>query len=123
MVWVEEPFEVSRFKYFTFFTEGIFALSETFNPGRDWELDKVRLHLSTAYTGVNDFIVIMSHHLGSNFNEVLLSEPMFDTHDILFQPRPTEKYHWNDTLNITLPYHNTNVWGLEIGFWATTHGT
>lgn len=120
MTFVEKKIDVARLKYFTFFADGIFSLDESFNPARDWELDKIRLRLSTIYTGTADFVVLMSHHLGSQYNELLLSEPMDGCQDILFQPRPTEKYHFNDTMNITLPYYAPNVYGLEVAFWAVT---
>lgn len=120
MAFTEEKLDVARLKYFTFFTSGIFSLDESFNPARDWELDKISIRLSTIYTGTHDFVVLLSHHLGSQYNELLLSEPMVDCQDLLFQPRPTLKYHFNDTMNITLPYFSPNVYGLEIAIWSIT---
>ncbi len=120
MSFSEEKVDVARLKYFRFFAEGIFSLDEEFNPSRDWELDKIRLRLSTPYVGTFDFVVMLSHHLGSNYNELLLSECVNGLQDILFQPRPTLKYSYNDTLNITLPYYAPNVFGLEVAIWSIT---
>jgi hypothetical protein len=120
MSFTEQKIDVARLKYFKFFADGIFSLAESFNPQRDWELDKIRLRLSTIYTGTADFVVLMSHHLGSQYNELLLSDPMGSCQDLLFQPRPTLKYHYNDTLEISLPYYSPNVFGLEITGWSIT---
>jgi len=120
MPFTEQKIDVARLKYFKFFADGIFSLAESFNPRRDWELDKVRLRLSTPYIGSFDFVVLLSHHLGSEYNELLLSQTMEGVQDILFQPRPTLKYHFNDTIELSLQYYSPNVFGLEIAGWSIT---
>jgi len=120
MSFTEEKIDVARLKYFTFFATGSTTLAEAFNPARDWELDKIRIHMSGAYSAVAYFTINMSHHLGSQYDELLLSQAMLGVQDVLFQPEPKLIYHHNDTLQISMNNALVNTFGLEVAFWAIT---
>ena len=118
---------VSKHNYFLFFaTDGNAAaawdatLDEQFNPSRAFILDKIRIHLSTAHISVVSFVVTLSHHLGSAYNEIIISQAMLGVLDLLYQADPPRFFYPGDTFSIAMPMSATNTYGLEITGWAIT---
>ena len=127
MAFTEKFLPVSKHKYFTFFvSDGDPAaawddtMDEQFSPDWPFTLDKIRLHLSTAHISVVSFVVTLSHHLGSEYNEILVSQAMVGVKDVLFQAEPNRLFHLNDTFSIVMPMSATNTYGLEISGWQIT---
>ena len=118
---------VSRHRYFSFFaTDGnpIAAWDETmdeqFSPSYAFILDKIRLHLSTVHVSIVSFIVTLSHHIDSAYNEIMISQAMLGVRDLLYQAHPPRFFHLGDTLSIAMPMSAANVYGIEISGWAIT---
>ena len=127
MTFTEKFLPVSKHKYFTFFaSDGNAAaawddtMDEQFSASWPFTLDKIRLHLSTAHVSVVSFVVTLSHHLDSAYNEILISQAMFGVKDVLFQAEPNRLFHYNDTLSIAMAMSATNTYGLEISGWQIT---
>lgn len=118
---------VSKHRYFSFFAEELHpaiawddTMDEQFNPSCAFILDKIRLHLSTAHASVVSFVVILSHHLGSQYNEIVISQAMFGIYDLLYQADPNRVFWPGDTFDIAMPMSAANSYGLEITGWAIT---
>jgi len=118
---------VSKHKYFSFFAEELHpvvawddTMDEQFNPSCAFILDKIRLHLSTAHVSIVSFVVTLSHHLGSQYNEIIISQAMLGVQDLLYQAHPPRFFHPEDTLSCAMPMSAVNSYGLEISGWAVT---
>jgi len=127
MPFTEKFLPVSKHKYFTFFVSGgnpIAAwddtMDEQFIPPWPFTLDKVRIHLSTAHVSIVSFVVTLSHHINSAYNEILVSQAMVGVKDVLFQAEPNRLFHLGDTFNIVMAMSATNTYGLEVSGWQIT---
>jgi len=127
MAFTEKYLPVARQRYFTFFaSDGEPAaawndtMDEQFNPSFAYILDNIKLHLSTAHASVVSFTVILSHHLGSEYNEVIVSQAMAGHKDIVYQADPQRWFHEGDTLNCSMAMSAANTYGLKISGWAIT---
>ena len=114
----------ARQNYFQYFATGDEAtnsiMAESLAPGYEFEIGKIRIHLSTAHASVVDFIVTTSHHLGSQYNETLVSQAMNGVQDVLFPPDRTLKYKYDDTLLFSMVMSAANTYGIEVSGWAIT---
>lgn len=126
-MFTEKFLPVSKHKYFTFFaTDGNPAaawddtMTEDFHPSWPFTLDKIRLHLSTAHASVVSFVVMLSHHIGSEYNETIISQAMVGVRDVLFQAEPNRLFHYDDCFNIAMAMSAANTYGLEISGWQIT---
>jgi hypothetical protein len=121
MSFTEKFLPVQRYQYFTFFATGSASINvEQFIPSFDFELEKIRLRFSTAFASVQDFMVTVSHHLGSQYNHNLVSQALNGVQDVLFHPDRTIKYHVGDTIQVSILNSAENAYGLEIAGWAIT---
>lgn len=99
---------------------GIDTMDEQFDASCAFILDKIRLHLSTVHVSIVSFVVRLSHHLGSEYNEVIVSQAMLGVIDLLYQADPPRFFYPDDTLSIAMPMSAMNTYGLEITGWAIT---
>ena len=127
MTFTEKYLPVSKHRYFTFFaSDGAPAvawdddLDEQFLASWGYTLDKIRIHLSTAHVSVVSFVVTLSHHIDSAYNEILVSQAMVGVKDVLFQAEPNRLFHADDTLSIAMAMSAANTYGLEISGWMIT---
>lgn len=124
MTFTEKKLPVARQDQFQFFATGIVAangeMTETFDPGFAFELEKIRLHLSVVHPSVEDFTATLHNHIDSVYNHTLLSYAINGSQDVLSQFTPTFKCHSGDTINLSLILSSGNVYGLEISGWAIT---
>ena len=127
MAFTQKFLPVSKHKYFTFFSSEshpVIAWDETmdeqFYTSWPFTLDKIRLHLSTAHISVVSFVVLLSHHIDSAYNEILVSQAMLGVIDVLFQAEPNRLFHLGDTFSIAMPMSAPNTYGLEISGWQIT---
>jgi len=127
MSFTSEYLPVSKHRYFSFFaTDGnpIAAwddtMDEQFDASCAFILDKIRLHLSTAHVSIVSFVVRLSHHIDSAYNEVIVSQAMLGVWDLLYQADPPRFFYPGDTLSIAMPMSAMNTYGLEITGWAIT---
>jgi len=127
MSFISKYLPVSKHRYFSFFaTDGNpiavwdSVLDEQFDPSYAFILDKIRLHLSTVHISIVSFVVTLSHHIDSAYNEIIISQAMLGVHDLLYQADPPRFFHPGDTLSIAMNMSAANTYGLEITGWAIT---
>ena len=127
MSFTKKTLPVSRHECFRFFaTDGNAAgawddtLDEQFNPSCGFIIGHIRIHLSTVHVSVVSFYVIVSHHIDSAYNEVLVSEPMLGVKDLIYEGDPERIFWPGDTFSIGMAMSATNTYGLEISGWAIT---
>ena len=118
---------VSRHRYFRFFaSDGNPAaawddtMDEQFDPSCGFILGQIRLHLSTAHASVVSFCVVVSHHIDSIYNEMLVSEAMLSVRDIIYEGNPERIFWPGDTFSIGMAMSASNTFGLTISGWAIT---
>ena len=118
---------VARHEYFLFFAsngDGAVPwnseMDEQFDPSHAFILDKIRLHLSTAHISAVSFVATLSHHIGSAYNEIIISQTMVGVLDLLYQADPPRYFYPGDTFSFAMPMSATNTYGLEITGWAIT---
>lgn len=118
---IEKYIPEERIEYFThFFTGNDSQLIESFSPSFEYELNKVRLRLSTSHVSDVHFMVTLSHHLGSQYDQNILSQSMNAVRDVWLALDPGLKLNFDDTLRFSLILSASNTWGLEVGGWAIT---
>lgn len=90
------------------------AISVTFTPNRQWELEGIRLHLS-AGGAATDLTVTVDSSYNSAFDIVLLTKAMSGISDYDYRWDPTHKFLNKDD-KIVVAYANggSATWGLEI---------
>lgn len=116
-----EYLPVERYRHFSFFATSTSSMDESFAPGFDFELAEIRLHLSTVHVSVIDIIARVSHHLGSMYDNLILSVAMLGVQDYIYTPFPSQMiWHYQDTINISMVMSDTNTFGLEVNGWAVT---
>lgn len=116
-----------RHKYFTFFaSDGDSAVApdaeftETFAMSYAFELEKIRIHLSTAHVSIVDMTINLSHHIDSAYNQTILSVAMLNVQDYEYRFDPTLKLHSGDVLYFSMIMSAINFYGLEYSGWAIT---
>lgn len=112
---------VSRMNYFIYYGTGNSDMSESLAPGKAFELDSVKLHLSVAEASVVDFIMQLSAALGSEHNTTYLSQAMEGLTNVYWLVERPIIFLYGDTIDFTLSMvTGTNLWGLQIQGWAIT---
>ena len=127
MAFTEKELPYARQKQFQFFaSDGDEAVapdaefSESLAPSWAFEVEKIRLRLSTVHVSAVDFKAVVSHHLGSQYNHNLLSQAMVGVKDVLLQFDPTLKLHSGDTIDFSLIMSAVNRYGIEVSGWSIT---
>jgi hypothetical protein len=127
MAFTEKMLPYSRLKHFQFFaTDGDEAVApdvefvESMSPSYAYELGEIRLHLSTAHASVVDFMVTISNHMGSMYNQNILSQAMVGVQDVFLQLDPPIILHSADTIDFSLVMSAVNTYGLKVSGWAIT---
>ena len=116
----------SRQKHFAFFySTGSTAttastLLMTFDPKFDFELEKIRLHLTVAFPSVRDFMVRLAHHLSTAFNQNLMSQAMNGIQDVMWHPSATLKMCYGDVMSVSFMHSAPGFIGIEFSGWAIT---
>jgi len=128
MTFTAKYLPVSKHRYFRFFASDgnplaawNDVLDEQFDPSCAFILEEIRLHLSTVHVSVVSFYVIVSHHIDSAYNEVVISQAMVGLKDVVWQPSFFPRLYWpGDTLSIGMNMSLSNTYGLMISGWAVT---
>jgi len=116
----------SRQKYFDFFySTGSTAatastLLMTFDPGFDFELEKIRVHLTAAFPSTRDFMVQLAHRLSTAFNQNILSQAMNGVQDVVYEPTNTLKLAYGDVMSVSFMHSAAGFIGIEFSGWAIT---
>lgn len=127
MTFTAKTLPVSKHHYFRFFATGgnpaaawDDTLDEQFDPSCPFILEQIRLHLSTVHVSVVSFYVIVSNHIDSAYNEILISQAMLGIKDLVYQADPHRLFWAGDTFSIGMAMSAANSYGLEISGWAVT---
>ena len=127
MAFIEKELPYARIKQFQFFASDGGAVVapdaefvESLTPSYAFEVEKLKLRLSTAHASVVDFMVTLSHHMGSEFDQNILSQAMNGVQDVNLMFNPTLKLHSGDTINCSLIMSAVNTYGIEITGWSIT---
>lgn len=95
------------------------AVVETLNPGFDFELLEVRLHLSAASATAENFTVTLDSGTNAVYDAKLLSKDMNGVQDYIFTFTDTgqgvSRYFENgDEIDFAWTNTNARTWGLEV---------
>ena len=127
MAFTAKYLPVSKHRYFRFFASESHpaiawdeTMDEQFDPSCAFILDQIRLHLSTVHVSVVSFYVILSNHIDSAYNEVLISQAMLGIKDVVYQADPDRVFWAGDTLSCGMGMSDPNTFGLTISGWAIT---
>ena len=120
MAFTEEKLPYARQHYFKFFTTGAVSLDEDLTPGYAFEVDYIRVRLSSGHVSVVDFMATLSHHLGSMYDYTFVSQAMSDITNALYQADPPLIFGEGDTIRFSMIMSAANVYGVEVSGWAVT---
>ncbi len=127
MAFTEKKLSYSRIDQFQFFaSDGDAAVApdaefiELLMPSFAFEVEKIRLRLSTNHISVVDFMVTLSNHIDSAYDANLLSQAMLGVKDAILEFSPTLKLHSGDTINFSLIMSAVNNYGIEVSGWSIT---
>ena len=130
MAFTAKYLPVSKHHYFRFFASEQHpavawddTLDEQFDPSCAFILDQIHIHLSTVHVSIVSFYVIISNHIDSAYNEVLISQAMLGIKDVVYQADPPRMFWVGDTLSIGMAMSATNSFGLTISGWSVTQET
>ena len=130
MTFTSKYLPIQRHAYFTFFaTDGDPLVDidteyqETFAQSCAVELEKIRIHLSTAHVSIIDFTANLSHHIMSVYDQTIISKAMLGIKDYEYRFNPTLKLHPSDIIRFSLIISAANTYGLEISGWEITRPT
>lgn len=94
---------------------GVAAISETFNPGRAFLLNEIRIHLSAA-GGAGNLTATVNAVKGSVYDSNILNKDMTTVLDHLLQPTNPMPYEKGDTIDVAWANAGGKTWGLEIWY-------
>jgi hypothetical protein len=100
--------------YLRFYAKGNGAMEEYIAPGREIQLEEVRLHLSAAGGASENFDTIIDSAEGSEYDIVLNAQDMNSATDEHYQPTRPVPIRADDTLKFTYDNTNSQTWGLEV---------
>jgi len=127
MTFTAKYLPVSKHRYFRFFAsdgnpiaDWDDTMDEQFDPSCAFILDQIQIHLSTIHASVVSFYVILSNHIDSAYNEVLISQAMLGVKDVVYQADPDRVFWAGDTLSIGMVMSALNTFGLMVSGWAVT---
>lgn len=84
------------------------------DPGRGFQLEEVRLHLSAAGGSSENFTTTVQSAAGDEYNAVLNTQDMNAATDEHYQPTRPVFLAKGDTLLFEWANSNTKTWGLEV---------
>lgn len=84
-----------------------------------FEIKEVRAHLSSVCLSVEDLIIHLTSIKGSEHNLTLLSQPMSDVQDFLWQPDNSLTFISGDTLSVYMSLDSgSNAIAINVQGWA-----
>ncbi len=94
---------------------GAAAIAYTLAPGKPWQLESIRVHLSAA-GGAGDLTATIDHGAGAAYDINLLTEDMTTVTDLVWTPSRPMEFLAGDELDIAWANAGTKTYGLEIVF-------
>jgi hypothetical protein len=89
------------------------------DDAKGFKVKEVRLHFSTAFASVEDFVMYTSSIKASNFNTIWISEPLNGVRDlVLFFSQPIQLFSDDQLVFTGSMVSNINGYGLEVLGWA-----
>lgn len=121
----ERTIQCSRHNDFMFYhTEGGInpgiTMDQGIDPGNDFYLTGVYLHLSVVHASVEDFVCTLSSVLGSAYNVTLFSNAMNGVKDYTWEPSNPMLFLSGDVLWFSMVMSASNYYGLKVTGWNIT---
>lgn len=123
MALTERKIPVSRYNDFMYYaTEGgtNLTMDQPLDPGQDFYLTGVRLHLSVVHASVEDFVACVSNIRGSAYNFTIFSKAMNAVKDYLWEPSNPMLFLKSTVIWFSMIMSAANYYGLTITGWAIT---
>jgi hypothetical protein len=98
---------------FTTVATGTAAIATTVAPNIDWQLEEVRLTLSSA-GGAGSLTITVDHGSGSAFDVNLLTQDMTSVTTLVWSPARPKEFRSNDEVDIAWANANGRTYGLEV---------
>lgn len=121
MAFTEEYYAPERWWDFQFFATGGAngVVSENVAPTTRFKILEFRLHWSSAFASVEDFVVQISSIKGSQYNAILFSEALNGLTDLYVRLSQPMQFLSDDSVNIAMSMASgINIWGLTVVGWA-----
>lgn len=96
--------------------EGNSAMAVTFDPGSEWWLHEIRVHLNAADGATENLVLQQVSDINEKYNYILDTEAFSSLAD--YQYLPTRPMHFvnGDKLSATLANANKRIYGIEIKY-------
>ena len=94
---------------------GATAINTTVNPGRQWKLDSITLHLSAA-GGSGILTISLDAAAGTAYDTVIFTQDMTLVTDLYFQPEQQINLKPNDGIKISWANAGGKTYGLEVNW-------
>ena len=98
------------------FYKGTAAMSVSFEPEGEWQLEEARLHLSSAGGATENYTITLDSVKGDEYDIVLSSNAMASDADVQYKPTRADAFVSGDKLLFQYANTNTRAWGLEITY-------
>jgi len=95
------------------YSTGSGAISVALDPGRDYQLDSLRLHFSAAAANEN-FTVTLDSVAGAEYDAVVLTQSTNGITDYVYQWTREPSFRNGDILKFACVNTNLRTWGLEV---------
>jgi hypothetical protein len=89
------------------------AIASTLAPGKAWQLESIRLHLSAA-GGAGDFTATLDHGAGAAYDLVIATQDMTTTTDYVWHTERPMEFDADTELDFAYANANTRTYGLEV---------
>ena len=92
---------------------GSAALSLTVNPGRAWQFEEIRVHLSAA-GGSGNLTATLDANAGAVYDAIILTQDMTTITDLVYAPERPIAFENGDKLVIAWANANARTYGVEV---------
>jgi len=89
------------------------AIALTVDPGRAWQLEEIRVHLSAA-GGAGNLTVTLDANAGSAYDAVILTQDMTAMTDLVYAPERPLVFESGDKLVIAWANASNRTYGVEV---------
>ncbi len=92
---------------------GAAAIASTLAPGKAWQLESIRVHLSAA-GGAGSLTATLDSGAGTPYDLLILTQDMTAVTDLIWAPERPMEFSAADELDIAWANAGTKTYGLEI---------
>jgi len=89
------------------------AIAMTVDPGRAWQLEEIRVHLSAA-GGAGNLTATLDANAGAAYDAVIFTQDMTSTADLVYSPERTMQFENGDKLVVAWANASNRTYGVEV---------